>query len=243
MTGRRRPRLRTILIAGLAAFGSGVLAAGVFPEGGPPRRPPPAAGSVSPISERRPGVGRAEIITIGVPSAANRRPSAVRSPVLPRSEPLSIDIPRIGVHSKLQYLGLTENGELEVPAPGPRYNDAAWYRYSPTPGSLGPASISGHVDSAEGGPSVFYRLGPLRPGDGILVTRADGVVAEFRVSGVQVFPKDAFPTALVYGNTDHAALRLITCGGPFNSASGHYLDNVVVFASLSGSRRAHVMPA
>ena len=163
--------------------------------------------------------------------------------MLPRSEPLSIDIPRIGVHSKLQYLGLAENGELEVPAPGPRYNDAAWYRYSPTPGSLGPAIISGHVDSAEGGPSVFYRLAQLRPGDGVLVTRADGVVAEFTVSGVQAFPKDEFPTTLVYGDTDHAALRLITCGGPFNTASGHYVDNVVVFASLSGSRPAGVMPA
>jgi hypothetical protein len=39
------------------------------------------------------------------------------------------------------------------------------------------------------------------------------------------------PTKLVYGNTDHAALRLITCGGPFDSA-GHYRDNVVVLASL-----------
>jgi sortase (surface protein transpeptidase) len=155
--------------------------------------------------------------------------------VLPRSKPVSIDIPVIDVHSALQYLGLTKEGTLEVPAPGPNYNEAAWYKYSPTPGSLGPAIISGHVDSAAQGPSVFFNLGDLRPRDKILVTRADGVVAVFSVEGVRRFPKDHFPTLLVYGNTDHAALRLITCGGPFDYATGHYVDNIVVFASLVSS--------
>jgi sortase (surface protein transpeptidase) len=155
--------------------------------------------------------------------------------VLPRSKPVSIDIPVIDVHSALQYLGLTKEGTLEVPAPGPNYNEAAWYKYSPTPGSLGPAIISGHVDSAAQGPSVFFNLGDLRPRDKILVTRADGVVAVFSVEGVRRFPKDHFPTLLVYGNTDHAALRLITCGGPFDYATGHYVENIVVFASLVSS--------
>ena len=63
------------------------------------------------------------------------------------------------------------------------------------------------------------------------VTRTDGSVATFEVDEVRLFRKKAFPTELVYGNTDHAALRLITCGGPFDSA-GHYRDNVVVLASL-----------
>ncbi len=40
------------------------------------------------------------------------------------------------------------------------------------------------------------------------------------------------PTQLVYGNTNHAALRLITCGGSFDFSTGHYVDNVVVFATL-----------
>jgi sortase (surface protein transpeptidase) len=93
----------------------------------------------------------------------------------------------------------------------------------------------GHVDSAAQGPSVFFNLGDLRPGDEVLVTRADGLVAVFSVDGVRRYPKDHFPTLLVYGNTDHAALRLITCGGSFDYATGHYVDNIVVFASLVGS--------
>lgn len=167
-----------------------------------------------------------------VPAARAEGPTAPEPPVLPPSEPVLLDIPAIGVHSEIQYLGLAENGALEVPAVGPHYDEAAWYKYSPTPGSLGPAIISGHVDSAKQGPSVFFKLGDLRPGDAILVTRADGAVAHFNVDGLRVVPKDDFPTQLVYGNTSYPALRLLTCGGPFDRAAGHYVDNLIVFASL-----------
>jgi len=88
------------------------------------------------------------------------------------------------------------------------------------------------VDSAAAGPSVFFELGRLRPQDEIRVTRADGQVAVFAVDGVRRYPKDHFPTQLVYGNLDYAGLRLLTCGGRFDRSTGHYVDNVVVFASL-----------
>lgn len=212
MTDRRRRIVATVAAVVLAVVGATVIAVAVASEENLPRPPLSAGGSTAP--------------TAGGPPAATL--------VLPPSEPVAIDIPAIGVHSKVQYLGLTQNGELEVPAPGPHYDEAAWYKYSPTPGSLGPAIISGHVDSARDGPSVFFRLGDLRPGDEVMVTRADGLVAVFEVDELRVHPKDEFPTQLVYGNTDHAALRLITCGGPFDRATGHYVDNVIVFASLVG---------
>lgn len=154
---------------------------------------------------------------------------------LPPSLPVTIDIPAIGVHSSLQSLGQTEDGALEVPQRGPRYNDAGWYKYSSTPGSLGPAVIVGHIDSVEDGPSVFYRLGLLQPGDEVMVTRSDGLVAVFRVEAVRVYPKDEFPTTLVYGPTPHATLRLITCGGVFDDSSGSYDDNIIVFATMIGA--------
>ena len=83
---------------------------------------------------------------------------------------------------------------------------------------------------------MFFELGRLRPGDRVKVTRRDESVAIFEVTRVRRFPKTRFPSQLVYGNTDDAALRLITCGGLFDSTTGHYVDNVVVFASLVGSR-------
>jgi len=138
----------------------------------------------------------------------------------------------------VQYLGLTARNTLEVPAPGPYYNQAAWYEGSATPGTIGPAVMLGHVDSATDGPSVFFDLANLRPGDEVLVTRRDGMVAVFAVEAVGQYPKDHFPTQLVYGATDHAALRLITCGGTFDRVSRHYRDNIVVFASLVDSYEA-----
>jgi sortase (surface protein transpeptidase) len=156
--------------------------------------------------------------------------TAIVGPVLQRSAPVALVIPAIGVKTPLQRLGQTPEGELAVPAPGPKYDWPGWYRYSPTPGSLGPSVIVGHVDSAANGPSVFWRLANLRPHDTVRVRRADGSVAVFAVDDVARFPKAHFPSRLVYGNTNNAALRLITCGGPLEG--GHYRDNIVVRASL-----------
>jgi Sortase family. len=160
----------------------------------------------------------------------------VDAPTLPRSKPVALNIPSIGVHSVVQYLGQTADGALETPAPGPHYDEAAWYRHSPTPGSLGPAIVLGHVDSAADGPSVFFRLGELRSGDRVSITRADDSVAAFIVDRVRRYSKDNFPTKLVYGNINHAGLRMVTCGGAFDDSTGHYLDNIVVFASLVDRR-------
>ncbi|MGH9073538.1 MAG: class F sortase [Acidimicrobiales bacterium] len=164
--------------------------------------------------------------------------TAVQGPVLPRSQPVSIDIPAIDVQSKLQYLGLNANGTIQVPQPGPLYNEAAWYEYSPTPGQVGPSVIEGHIDSAAEGPSVFFHLGALKPGEDVDVTLADRTVAVFRITGVREYPKASFPRFTVYGNTDYAALRLLTCGGQFDSTTHHYLSNIVVFASLVSSHPA-----
>ena len=230
MRGGRRGLVATVAAAVFTVSGATAIAVSVAAQKHAPEPPLSAAGSLGPaaVSPTPSDATRA------ARSSPDPAPEVV-GPVLPRSAPVSIDIPVIDVHSTLQYLGLTAQGTLQVPVPGPHYNEAAWYKYSPTPGSLGSAVISGHVDSAAQGPSVFFNLGDLRPGDKVLVTRADGLVGVFGVDGVRRYPKNHFPTQLVYGNTDHAALRLITCGGPFDYATGHYVDNIVVFASLVGS--------
>lgn len=176
---------------------------------------------------------RASATTLTVARQEPRPPPMDDHVDLPRSKPVTLDIPAIDVHSVIRDVGVTAEGTLETPQPGPHYNDAAWYRHSPTPGEIGPAILLGHVDSASEGPSVFFRLGELRRGDRISVTRADGSVASFIVDEVRRYPKDAFPTDLVYGDIDHAGLRILTCGGPFDEVAGHYLDNIVVFASLA----------
>ena len=150
--------------------------------------------------------------------------------VLPESDPVAVSIPRIGVRSTLIELGLDKNGAMEVPEKGAV---AGWFSGGPTPGALGPAVIAGHV--TWDGPAVFSRLGAMRRGDQVSVTREDGRTAVFTVSRVARFSKSEFPSGEVYGAIDHAGLRLITCAGTYDAASG-YSDNVVVFAKLEAVR-------
>ena len=160
---------------------------------------------------------------------------AGRGPSLLRSQPVSVNIPAIGVNSKLLHLGLNSDGTMQVPSLTTSADEAAWYKYSATPGQIGASVIEGHVDSYRG-PAVFFRLGALRPGDAVDVTLADGITAIFRVTGVREYLKSNFPAKSIYGAIGYAALRLITCGGTFDYATGHYLSSTVVFASLVSSR-------
>ncbi len=156
----------------------------------------------------------------------------IEAPAVAVAEPVAVRIPAIGVESDLIKLGLNPDGTLEVPQPGPDYDKAGWFTGSPAPGAVGPAVIEGHIDSAANGPSVFFELGAVAPGNEIEVDRADGTTVRFVVDKVASYPKDEFPTLEVYGNTDGPELRLITCGGDFDSARGSYRDNTVVFAHL-----------
>lgn len=167
-------------------------------------------------------------------AAAAGATGTARGPSLHRSLPVSVDIPAIGVHSHLLRLGVNADGTIQVPSLTTSAGEAAWFKYSATPGQIGASVIEGHVDS-DNGPAVFFRLGALRPGNTIEVRLADGVTAIFRVTGVREYAKDDFPSKTIYGSTNFAALRLITCGGPFDPVTRHYLSSTVVFASLTRS--------
>lgn len=170
-------------------------------------------------------------------AAAAGSTGAGYGPALARSLPVSVDIPAIGVSSDLLHLGLNPDGTIQVPSPSAAANEAAWYEYSATPGQRGASVIEGHVDTTQG-PAVFFRLGALRPGEDIDVRLANGITAVFRVTGVRQYSKANFPAKIIYGAPGYAALHLITCGGAFDYASGHYLSTTVVFASLTSSRGA-----
>ncbi|MGD0606860.1 MAG: class F sortase [Streptosporangiaceae bacterium] len=153
--------------------------------------------------------------------------SAAAAPV---ASPVSLTIPLIGVKTSLITLGLQSDGALQVPS---TTSVAGWYTGSPRPGAIGSAIIVGHIDSVSG-PGVFYRLSELRRGNQVYVRRADGTMVLFRVTEIQTYPKNQFPTQTVYGPTPDAELRLITCGGAFDPSTGHYLSNVVVYATEAG---------
>lgn len=148
---------------------------------------------------------------------------------LPKSTPVHIRIARLGIDYGVIEVGKKSDETMETPPVLQKVT--GWYKYSPTPGELGPSIIVGHVDSYKG-PSVFWRLREVVAGDVVEVTRADGSVARFKVDSLQQFEQANFPTEQVYGNIDHAGLRLITCGGTFNRKTQRYDKNTVVFATL-----------
>jgi len=173
-------------------------------------------------------------------SATPPRSTSARPLALAASVPLSVRIPSIGVDSSLLQLGLNPDQSIQVPPLLEKNSHAGWYKYSSTPGELGPSVILGHVDSAEYGPAVFFQLGALQPGARVEVTLTDGTVAVFTVDRVVSYPKANFPTEAVYGSTStpYAGLRLITCGGTFDPAAKSYENNIVAYARLAASHPA-----
>jgi len=162
-------------------------------------------------------------------SALSSNSATVLPPkVMPKSLPVSLSIPAINLDTPLITTGQQADGAIQMPE---RYDIAAWYDKSPTPGERGPSIIAGHVDNWRG-IGVFFRLKQLKYGDTFSVTRADGTTAKFIVLDVKDYSKKAFPSKEVYGGIDYAGIRLITCGGNFNHQTGAYDDNIVVFGKL-----------
>lgn len=151
--------------------------------------------------------------------------------------PLHVAIPKVGLDADLLQVGLTAAGNIDVP-PLDQAQKAAWYDQGPAPGQIGAAVIDGHVDSNEipaPHQGAFYKLGLVGVGDEVDVTRADHMVAVYQVDQVESVSKQEFPTARVYSPVPFAALRLITCGGDFDSTARSYVDNVIIYAHLTGS--------
>jgi sortase (surface protein transpeptidase) len=152
---------------------------------------------------------------------------ATRPRTDPAMLPTRIVIPSIGVSADLELLHRDNDGSLQTPKD---WNKAGWYADGVIPGNRGPAVIVGHVDSARDGPAVFYRLPQLKAGDDVSVQSRDGHIERFLVDAARQFPKNRFPTDLVYGPTPLRELRLVTCAGSFDHATGSYSDNLIVTA-------------
>lgn len=205
------PAAGVAVIIALAMAGTGLLLAAF---NAPVRQPP------QPVSEAAPTASAVADV-----NRAKAKPAAG----LARSVPIEVTIPSIGLETRIMTLGLNDDGSVQVP-PRSKANFAGWYQRGASPGEIGNAVLVGHVDTAKMGPAAFYNLGLLGPGDTVEITRKDGKVVEFTVDGAQSYPKDEFPSGLVYGPADRAQLRLVTCGGTWSEETA-YPNNIVVFAT------------
>ena len=156
-----------------------------------------------------------------------------------------LEIPAIGVHAPLVPTGAEgAPGAASLTVPGNIHTVAWWdgtvldgdrvvHEKAPRPGQPGVAIIAGHIDSALAGPGALYDLRDLGKGDMIKIVDSLGRISTWTVSGPpETALKINLPSALWVSNGP-PKLAIVTCGGPFDAATGHYLDNVIVWATPS----------
>lgn len=216
---RRRAGLAVAIVVPALIAAAVVLAitGGGGPDG-PPRLEETSRGALASGEQPSPIVAR--ISDRGL-SDGDRLPARALAPRPPR--PTSIEIPAAGIASPVEAMDARGN-RFELPAP----YDVGWYRGGPRPGEAGRAVLIGHRDTKTG-PAAFAGLAEARPGNLIRIT-AGGEEQRYRVTEAVSVAKSSFVAATIYGPGRRPALVLITCGGRFDQASGHYDDNVVVLA-------------
>jgi hypothetical protein len=154
-----------------------------------------------------------------------------------------LEIPAIGVDAPLLPTGAQgAPGTASLTIPDDVHTVAWWdgtvldgdsvvHEDAPRPGEPGVAVIAGHIDSASQGPGALYDLRELSKGDTVEIIDSRGRTSVWTISGA---PETALKTNLppaLWVSTGPPKLAIVTCGGPFDAATGHYLDNVIVWAT------------
>jgi hypothetical protein len=139
--------------------------------------------------------------------------------------PVAISIEKAGVAAEVETREIVD-GVMQDPT-GPWV--VSWYKET---GRLGVPDenvvMAAHVDYWDVGPAVFYNIRVLAEGDTVDVTGDDGNVYRYAVQWQKLFDADNAPIQEIVGPTDESALTLITCGGQFDYANGHYISRTVV---------------
>lgn len=191
----------------------------------------PAAQSASGTAADAETGGTAQASTSAVPTLAAGLVPEARAQSLPPPadpDPVAMRIPAIGLVAPVIKTGLETDGSLHVPSSP---DQTGWYDLGPKPGDVGPAVITGHLDSALG-PGILFHLKSVKIGDEVDVVRNDGSTAVFVVNKLAAYPQDNFNTQAVYGSIATAELRIITCAGTYSKTAKHYSEDLVVFATL-----------
>ena len=143
--------------------------------------------------------------------------------------PVRIRFDRLGIDMRVTAEGLDAKGAMALPA---NAADAGWYRYSPGLGAReGATVIAAHIDSWHDGIGPFSKLKNAIAGDTVTLFGADGSTVAYTVSDLRQVGKIDAPMADIFETSGVPKLSLVTCGGVFNSKTGHYLDNIVVTAT------------
>ncbi len=144
---------------------------------------------------------------------------------------IRLEIPAIGVDTVIEYVGQKEDTSMDVPHDP---HNVAWYRYGAFIGGKGNAVLAGHLDWYNIGPTVFYNLRKLKPGDMVYVYTTLGTRHSFQVYEAASYPLNDYPQERIFGDSDKSNLNLITCSGSFDPSSASYNKRLIVYTTLVG---------
>lgn len=151
--------------------------------------------------------------------------------------PLRIRIPKLHATAPVVKVGTTANGELGIPL-DPK--TVGWWSPGARPGArTGTAVLAGHINYA-GVAGALGKIGTLRPGNRVLILGRDhgkNVALTFRVTAVRTYHKTHLPYRRIFAQHVAGRVALVTCGGPFDAATGNYLENIVAFAAPTSAHR------
>ena len=143
--------------------------------------------------------------------------------------PVQVKIPALEVEAALDPVVTSSDGVLGIPQDPQR---VGWWVGGALPGSgRGSVILAGHIDSAALGVGAFWKIDQLKAGDTIVVATVTGQSLPYRVHARRIYDKAAGLPSDLFTRSGPEQLLLISCGGPFNTATRSYQDNVAVFAS------------
>lgn len=151
-----------------------------------------------------------------------------KKPLKRYSYPVRLKIEAIGVNANVQYVGMTDSGELATPS---NITDVGWYKLGTRPGNPGSAVLDGHFNGPQGQAGVFSKLTSLKKGDKVTTIDSKGEKVVFTVTGIRTYGADEKPDEVFKSDDVGTHLNLITCSGDWNAESRGYSTRTVVFTS------------
>lgn len=139
-----------------------------------------------------------------------------------------VSIPKIAASSHLNDVGVTQEGNMDVPK-SPL--EAGIFTGGAGPGQKGTAVVAGHVTNY-GKKAIFTDLHKLAVGDFVYIMSDSKTTYKYEVIGSEEYDIDNAPLQKIFGATEDATLNLITCSGDWDKGRDTYKKRLVVFTKL-----------
>lgn len=166
---------------------------------------------------------------LNLPALEQPTPTPSPNPTPEPGNPVTFISTTLGINAPIESVGLDAENKMDVPK---NAMNVAWYNLGSKPGEFGNAVLAGHLDTAAGGPAVFYNITSLKPGDEVSVVDDKQKTYTYSVTRTVTYRFDQVPLQEVFGETDGTYLNLITCEGAFDTVNQNYSHRTVVYTEL-----------